>query len=215
LAAEPLTKHLRLRRAEMMSDELERVAIRLFFERGFGEVTVEEIGAEAGISVRTFYRYFPSKEDVFQRRIDRRREQLLVLLEGGRTEDPPLRALGSALRQLQSTEDPEHVRRWIAVIRATPGVVQGVIGGIQLKTQVVIREYLGARLGLPSDALAPTVLAAAVGGIVQEAHARWFLHGGELGATIAEGLEVLERGFDDGVASWTSTLPIDPWSPSH
>jgi hypothetical protein len=42
------------------------------------------------------------------------------------------------------------------------------------------------------------MLAAAVGGIVQEAHARWFLHGGDLGATIAEGLDVLEQGIEEG-----------------
>jgi hypothetical protein len=97
------------------------------------------------------------------------------------------------------------VRQWIAVISGTPSIVHGVIGGIQLKTQVVVREYLGARLGVPSDALVPAMLAAAVGGIVQEAHTRWFFHGGDLGATIAEGLAVLERGIDGAATSWAST----------
>lgn len=183
----------------MMVAELEAIALRLFEQRGFDEVTVEDVASEAQISVRTFYRYFPSKEDVFQQQIIRRSTGLRIALDARPLDEPPMQALRVALAEQVASEDVILLRRWTAVISVTPSVIKGVLGGIQLNTQRVIAEFLGARLELPSDALVPTMLAAATQGVIQAAQTRWFFQDGDLAGMISEGLEILESGFQPSV----------------
>lgn len=188
-----LSLQLRAKRTEMMVSELEAVALQLFDQRGFSNVTVEDITIEAHISVRTFYRYFASKEDVLQLRIVRRSEVLRRALAARPADEPPLRSLRVALEEEFSAADPIALRRWIAVVADNPNVLRGVVGAIQLRIQPVIADFFCSRLELPSDALIPTMLAAAALGVVQAAHTQWFIHNGDFATTMSESLALLER----------------------
>ncbi len=204
MASESLAAQLSVKRSQMMVSELAAVALWMFEERGFDQVTVDEIASEAHISLRTFYRYFPAKDNVLQVNIDRRSEALRAALSGRPADEPPLRSLRLALEDVVSGEDLVLLKRWITVVAATPSVIAAVIGGIQLKTQRVIAEFFGARFDLPSDALVPTVLAAAVGGVIQAAHTQWHVHGGDFPKMISEGLVVLEQGINSDPTTWTA-----------
>jgi len=195
LANQSLAAQLRVKRSEMMFSELEAVALRLFEERGFSEVTIEEIAAEAHISIRTFYRYFPTKEDVLQVRIDRRVEALRDALAVRPAEEPPLHSLRLAFVEVISAEDTELLKSWITVIRNTPSVLRAVVGGLQLKRQHMIAEFFSSRMGLPSHSLVPTMLAAAAEGVIQAAQTQWHVEGGDadLATAMSESLAVLER----------------------
>lgn len=200
----PLAQQLRERRTEMMVTELEVVALALFQERGFAEVTVQDIAAAAQISVRTFYRYFPAKDDVLLLRIERRGNALEQALARTDPAEPPLRALRVAVCEVVAAEDPALARQWISVVSAEPTVLRAVIGGIYLKIHEVIATFFGSRFGLPSGALIPRMLAAAVGGVLEAAHTQWFLVGGDLVATVSDGLAVLERGIGSDPRAWTA-----------
>ncbi len=208
---ESLVGQLSARRSEQMVAEVEEVALRLFEQRGFGEVTVEEIAGAAGISARTFYRYFPSKEDILQVQIDRRSAALRAALAVRPETEQPVLSLRFALEDVLAREDQERIRLWTNVIIATPNVLRGVYGGIQLKSQGVMAEFFAARLGLPVDGLVPTVLAAAAGGVVQAAQTRWFFHGGDLAATVSRGLRVLEVGTGTDEKGWAKALTSAEW----
>jgi AcrR family transcriptional regulator len=55
---------MRERKRTRMRLMIQREAFKLFAEKGYGETTVEQIAEAAAISPRTFFRYFPTKEDV-------------------------------------------------------------------------------------------------------------------------------------------------------
>jgi AcrR family transcriptional regulator len=59
-------KTLREQQRDFAAGEISRRALALFLERGFDEVTIDEIAAAAGISPRTFFRYFPTKAHVLR-----------------------------------------------------------------------------------------------------------------------------------------------------
>lgn len=191
-----LAGQMRERRSEMMVATLEDVALRLFEERGFGAVPVEEIASAARTSVRTFYRYFPAKEDVLQVRIDRRAEALRAALSARPADEAPMHALRLAFEEVISAEDTELLRRWAKIVAATPTLLRAVFGGILLKNNGVIADFFGSRLGVPSDALVPATMAAAAGAVIQAAQTRWFVEGGDFSHIVSESLAVLERGAD-------------------
>lgn len=61
-------------------EEIELAAFGLFEERGFAQTTMEAIASEIGVSKRTIFRYYPSKNDIawgqFNATLDRFREVL-------------------------------------------------------------------------------------------------------------------------------------------
>jgi AcrR family transcriptional regulator len=196
-----LTQRTRQKRWELTVAELETVALTIFEQSGFSTVTVEQIAGAAKISPRTFYRYFPSKEDVLQVRTRRRAEALRDALAARPTDEAPLHSLRLAIEVAVAAEDPVLLRRWFTVVAATPSALRTVLGGCILIMNGMMAEFFGARLRIPADALVPTMLAAAVGGVIQAAETRWLLSGGNLATTISEGIRVLEEAVGMGLAS--------------
>ena len=73
-------------------------ALRLVAERGFEDVTIEDIAAAADVSPRTFFNYFGSKEDVIVNPDPDRVERLRALLASHTSADEqPLEVIESVL----------------------------------------------------------------------------------------------------------------------
>lgn len=74
---------LRARKQDVVRQEIWNSAIDLFYAEGFDESTVEQITARAGVSRRTFFRYFSCKEDVLASAV----ENFVKALAGAIAED--------------------------------------------------------------------------------------------------------------------------------
>lgn len=87
VVSEPASLRERTRRA--VQAELVDVAQQLFVDRGYERTTVDAIAAAAGMSKRSFFRYFASKEDLVLGKYDLMGDQLVARL-AERPDDEPL-----------------------------------------------------------------------------------------------------------------------------
>ncbi|MFB6891724.1 TetR family transcriptional regulator [Kitasatospora sp. NPDC056327] len=85
------------RKRQLVEDELTEAAFRLLTTQGFDAVTVDEIAAGAGVSKRTFFRYFASKEDVIVRFLAELGTGIRAELAARPTAEPPSTALRHAV----------------------------------------------------------------------------------------------------------------------
>jgi AcrR family transcriptional regulator len=60
-----MTKSMQTRKLELVRDTIYDTAMGLFARKGFNEATMEEIADASGVSLRTVFRYFPTKNDLF------------------------------------------------------------------------------------------------------------------------------------------------------
>src|SRR6476661_3304092 len=91
---------LRERKKARTREALHDAAMDLFSRHGFDGTTVEEIADACEVSPRTFFRYFPTKEDVLFADADARRDRLLAVLAERPAAEPAFAALCAAMRTL-------------------------------------------------------------------------------------------------------------------
>lgn len=194
-AARRVGDQMRTQRRELMASEFEQVAMGLFAERGYDNVSVDDIAAAAGVSARTFYRYFVAKEDVlrlFPRRQGEAVQKLLAEQEAG----PSLfDAYATALQRYAQTADLDEVARWWRVVTGTRSLF-----GAFMTTQLQLRrlaEPLDAQR-FPEAAAQPLYFEMVVSACVMAmatASRRWCEQGGDFAALVREALNYLGDGF--------------------
>ena len=90
-------------------DSLREAALAKFVERGFDHVTVAEIAQEVGVTERTFYRHFPTKEAVLFQDYQQRLEWLAAALDLRPTTEPLFDSVAAAVASFP--DDLERVRQ--------------------------------------------------------------------------------------------------------
>lgn len=126
-------------------------ALRLFREQGYQQTTVEQISDAADVSPSTFFRYFPTKEDVVL--FDALDPWLIEAFRRQPPELSPIGALRAAMREVFSTL-PEALmqdqRERGRLVYREPGLQAAWVADL-LRTAQVMATLLASRLGRPAD----------------------------------------------------------------
>jgi AcrR family transcriptional regulator len=190
---------LRERRKRLTATELEAAAYRLFGERGFDAVTVDDIAAEADVSRRTFFRYFASKEDVLLADHFVQLARLREAIAARPPDEPIVTALRNALLSLTGDFDD---RKEMIILR---GRLMRDTPSLQARSLVhqklwedAMQEMVAARLGVdPVADLRPGLVSATTLAAMRVAFTNWLAAGcdGDLIKLTTEALDLLDGGL--------------------
>jgi len=157
---------LRERKKARTRASIREHALRLFRAQGYDDTTVEQIAAAAEVSPSTFFRYFPTKEDVVLRdNLDDRMFEAFLRQPPSMT---PIAALRAAMREGIATLTPaewEEFREALALGMAVPEVRARMMDELTRTIEAAV-DALAKRTGRPRDDLAVRVWAGAVFGVI-------------------------------------------------
>ena len=193
---------LRERKKDATRRALLEAGNRLFHRKGFDATTIEEVCEAAGISRRTFFRYFPSKEAlVFPHRAERL-ERFVAFLASAPPDEPPI----ATLRRTAAVFAREYMAHRVQLvaqqklIHTSPALLareREIDRDWEAAMSRVFRERAGP--GHASE-LRARVLAGAAIGVIRATTRHWFATDGreDLARLGDEALDCLDRGFSLG-----------------
>jgi AcrR family transcriptional regulator len=156
---------LRERKKARTRAAIQREALRLFEQQGYAETTVDEIAAAAEVSQSTFFRYFPTKEElVAYDALDQ------VLVDAFRAQPPelgPLDALIASLATARAQLEPqawEQEQRRHRIFTAHPELRSRMVGEGVRSLDMLVRLF-AERTGRDADDFEVRALAGAVVGV--------------------------------------------------
>jgi AcrR family transcriptional regulator len=189
---------VRARARRALRTEITGQALALFSERGFDAVTADELAEAVGVSRRTLFRLFATKEDIVVAAFDNLGDEALAALRQRPAEEAPwtaLRhALGAAAARLE--ERPATFFELHGVIAETPALRRRLLEQRDGWRAEFVLELAG-RAGSPRDELAGELLATAAVGAFDVATETWARIGGRrrLSRLLDDSFELLGAGL--------------------
>jgi AcrR family transcriptional regulator len=144
---------LRARKKRQTREDLHRAALDLVEDKGLAAVTTEEIAARAGVSPRTFFNYFPSKDAAVLGQRPEDLDELSALLEGRPAGEEPLETLHAVILAIlaPASFDPKLRAQRRRVLLNEPSLAPAFVGG-NLRVENALTAAIEQRLGLAAGA---------------------------------------------------------------
>jgi AcrR family transcriptional regulator len=190
--------NLHEQRRRATREALRRAALASFASKGFANVTVTELAREAGVTERTFFRHFPTKEAVLFQDYETQVEWLAEAL----ALRPPTESLfDSVLASITSFPFDIEVVRQAATARAeliSAERIAGHLRVVQASFATVLTDFIGKRYANVADIeLVAEVAGAVVAAALVAAVEHWGRHGcdGDLGEITATSMKLIRSGL--------------------
>lgn len=195
-AGRPAGTRARGRPRSTSAHELRRIGLRMFAEHGFENTTVAQIASEAGVTERTYFRYYSSKAALLWSLFESQKRALQSELDAAPDELPMMDALRNAVVAALETPamgDPE--RRTLAQLSSDPALA-ALVSEYFVAWEHIVSDFAGRRLGQPPDSLHPVVVGRAVLAACRAAFEEWAAHPNERLASYLDCvLGILTTGF--------------------
>jgi AcrR family transcriptional regulator len=172
---------LRARKKQRTRQTIERVALELFEARGFDATTIDTIAAGADIAPRTFFHYFPSKEDVVLADYAIRLDQIVAALTASAPGRPPWPALRDAFLAVGADYEAErsHLLRRFRIIQSTPSVAARNLQ-LQASWEDAVTDAVSDWIGVDADGdIRPRLIAGAALAAMRASLRRWLTGDGD------------------------------------
>jgi AcrR family transcriptional regulator len=156
------------RRRSKLLEKYEQIAWNLFAKRGFREVTVDEVAEAAGVSARTLFRYFPTKEDFLLGFPRRGAQELTAAISQLAPSPTPLLSVWMLIREHSLTNPPDVrlLTLWRRAADDAPEVHDRVRGERVHELTEAVTQYCAVSLdAVDSDDPRPRLLAGVVVGV--------------------------------------------------
>jgi TetR/AcrR family transcriptional regulator, regulator of mycofactocin system len=180
---------------------LELIALRLFTDQGFEETTVEQIATAAGVSRRTFFRYFDTKADVLWSEFDAEVETIRGLLARTPDDLPIMEGVRRAVLAANHyrAEDVPELRMRMSLLSSVPELIASAAIHYDAWERAVV-EFVARRSGQPADSLYPLAVGRAVLAVCRAGYDRWVARAdAELTVYLDAAVRALAAGFRDDV----------------
>jgi AcrR family transcriptional regulator len=205
---------LRERKKRLTRQRISDTATTMFLTRGFDHVKVSEVAARAGVSEKTVYNYFPTKESLVFDHADEQIERIAQSLRDRDRSESPTKAIVSALKLdlaqfewITSELTEIYMPRFAEMVAATPAL-QAAWNEIRYRLVEVAREVLAESAGIDPREPEPLVAAHALAALHELAyealvrHVAAGLKGAELRAAVESEIDRAARLLDTGLWSF-------------
>jgi TetR/AcrR family transcriptional regulator, regulator of mycofactocin system len=178
--------------------ELELIALRLFADQGFDSTTIEQIAEQAGVSKRTFHRYFGSKASVLWSEFDTEVTTIRAALADVPADVPMMEAIRRAVVAANHyrAQDVPELRIRMNLIGSVPALQSSAAVHYDAWERA-ISDFAATRVGQPPESLYPLAIGRCALAACRAAYDRWSDRAdADLTFYLDAALRALAAGFD-------------------